>query len=216
MRNLQQADAPELARLIQTIWPHNNPNIERIARVSLENNHCTLVERDGERLVGFVDAFTTGAQNGALRWEIDLLGVHPDHRGRGIAQVLVGAAIDAGRRFGAGTLRALVKVDNSASLNTFRRCGFASDEATYDLCISDQVVTESVAPAAGTHFVSVSTLTYGGIWIEGAQTPESLRGAQAIRTRYGWDVAGAVIPTGTHAAESLGYEIAGQYRWLRL
>jgi ribosomal protein S18 acetylase RimI-like enzyme len=214
MRKLEPNDAPELARLIGIVWPDNNPTPERIARVSLESSHAALVETAGGRLVGFVDAFGTVARDGAVRWEIDLLGVHPDYRGRGMAQGLVRAAVEAGRAFGAVTARALVKVDNAASLNTFQRCGFVMGETVYDLCISDWAEPGAIQAPAGAHLISVCTLTYSGVWVEGEQSGESLRAGQAARTRHGWDVAGAVIPAGTHDAESRGYEVAGQYRWM--
>lgn len=214
MRNFEPEDAPGLARLIQLIWPHNNPSPGRIARVSLDNSHVTLLETDHGSLIGFVDSFATVAQDGTVRWEIDLLGVHPDYRGRRIARGLVSGAAAAGRAFGAGQLRALVKIDNVASLRTFQHCGFAHDETIYDLCVSGLPVREHVAAPPTAHLVAVSTLTYSGVWIEGEQSTASLRCGQSVRARYGWDVAGAVIPAGTHTAETHGYEIAGQYHWL--
>ena len=48
MRQITQSDAPALAQLIRATGLDHNPNPERIARVSLENNHVTLVETDAE------------------------------------------------------------------------------------------------------------------------------------------------------------------------
>jgi ribosomal protein S18 acetylase RimI-like enzyme len=216
MRQAVQTDAPALAQLLQATGLDDNPDPEWIARVILETNHATLVEQDGNHLTGFVDSFTTGASDGRLRWEIDLLGVHPDYRGRGIAQELVRASVESGRQMGASLARALVRTDNRASLNTFMRCGFTLLDETHDLYISSSASSARLSAPPGSHLISVCTLTYSGVWVEGRLSPEALRCAQSARARFGWDVAGGVIPAGGLAAEEAGYEWAGQYRWLRI
>ena len=90
-------------------------------------------------LIGFVDAFSTVSARGMLRWEVDLLGVHPDHRGKGIAQSLVREVLQQGKDAGINEARALVHIDNRASTNTFLRCGFELDDAIQQLYVSDQV-----------------------------------------------------------------------------
>ncbi len=212
MRLATAGDAPEIASLIQAVWADHNPDPDWIARVSLESNHATLVETSGDDLIGFVDAFSTVAADGTLRWEIDLLGVHPDWRGRGVAQRLVRRAVEIGRERGAEIARALVRVDNAASLAVFARCGFTAEPTMNRLCVSAAVRLAAAPTPADAFLLSVSTLTYSGVWIEGEQSAAALRCAQAIRTRFGWDTAGAVIPA-YHPAPQ-GYVLAGQYRWL--
>ena len=99
MRQITQTEAPALAQLIRATGLDHNPDPERIARVSLESNHVTLIETaSDESLIGFVDAFSTISQEGILRWEVDLLGVHPDYRGKKIAQGLIRAVVTAGQQ----------------------------------------------------------------------------------------------------------------------
>ncbi|MEO8393498.1 MAG: GNAT family N-acetyltransferase [Chloroflexota bacterium] len=215
MRQVTQADAPALAQLIRATGLDHNPDPERIARVSLESNHVTLIETaiDGA-LIGFVDAFSTVSSFATPRWEVDLLGVHPTHRGRGIAQSLVREVVKSAQAIGLTDARALVHVDNRASTNTFLHCGFTLDETIRHLFVSDQEMSEAVIAPLDTHLLSVSTLTYTGIWIEGEQSLEALCCAQTVRTRYRWDIAGAVIAAAADPTP-LGYELVGQYRWLK-
>lgn len=215
MRQVSHADAPGVARLIHEIWSDHNPNPDRIARVSLETNHTTVIAEADNTVIGFVDGFTTISRDGVLRWEIDLLGVHPDHRGRGVAQALIAASVEAGRQTGATQTRALVQIDNAASLTAFRRCGFAPDEAIRELFVSGENRQDRPIAPPGAHLISVTTLTYSGVWVEGRLSFQALRCAQAARTRFGWDVAGAVIPEGMVAAQQAGYDGVGRYRWLR-
>jgi GNAT superfamily N-acetyltransferase len=213
MRLVTPADAPGLARLIHEVWDHN-PNPERIARVSLESNHATVIEEDGGVVIGFADGFTTVTSDGALRWEVDLLGVHPAHRGRGIARSLIAASVEAGRHAGATAARALVQIDNAPSLSAFRRCGFIPDAAICELFVSNEPRDEQLPTPPDAHLVSVTTLTYSGVWIEGRLSLEALRCAESARTCYGWDVAGAVLPEGDLGVEKAGYVLVGRYRWL--
>ncbi len=216
MRQITQSDAPALAQLIRATGLDDNPDPERIARVSLESNHVTLVETavDGA-LIGFVDAFSTISQNGTLRWEVDLLGVHPDHRGRGVAQSLIHEALQRGKGAGLTEARALVHIENAASANAFQRCGFSLDDLMQQLFISDQSVAEMGPIPPDAYLLAVSTLTYQGVWVEGILSAAALRCAQAVCTRCGWNVAGVVLRAEDETAKSAGYEFVGSYRWLR-
>lgn len=216
MRQITQSDAPKLAQLIRATGLDDNPDPERIARVSLESNHVTLIETaaDGE-LIGFVDAFSTVAQDGTSRWEVDLLGVHPNYWGKGIARSLVREVAKVGRETGMTQARALVKISNDASAMAFQRCGFTPFGSLCDLVVSDAPVSDQLSAPADAHLISVATLTYSGLWVEGNQSSEALRCAQSVRVRYGWDVAGAVIPEDDYI-EGAGYQSAGKYRWLTL
>jgi len=215
MRQITQTEAPALAQLIRATGLDHNPDPERIARVSLESNHVTLIETaSDESLIGFVDAFSTISQEGILRWEVDLLGVHPAYRGQGIAQSLIREVVRRGQVFGATTSRALVHVENAASASAFQRCGFTLNSAIRQLFVSDdQPATGSSSLPPETYLLPVTTLTYSGVWVEGVVSPQALRCAQAVRARYHWMIAGA-LSVDSHMARGTGYHMVGSYRWL--
>jgi len=75
-------------------------------------------------VVGFAIAFATNALRG-LSWEVDLLAVHPDWTGRGLATRLIRAAAAYGTRV-ALQARAVVAADNAASTRAFAQAGFRS------------------------------------------------------------------------------------------
>jgi ribosomal protein S18 acetylase RimI-like enzyme len=215
MRQARQEDAPELAQLIQACGLDDNPNDDRIASVIRSTTRITLVEQaDDGTLIGFIDAFMTVSVDGNLRWEIDLLGVHPAYRGRGIAQHLINASVHAGHEQGVDFIRALIHVDNAASTNAFQRCGFVTAQTTRELYISDQPAETSLIPPAAAHLIPVCTLTYSGIWIEDDHSPQSLAAARAIRAKYDWFIAGVLLPTGAPPPES--FVRVGEYRWWTL
>jgi L-amino acid N-acyltransferase YncA len=192
----------------------DNPNADRIASVIRSTTRSTLVEvADDGSLIGFVDAFMTVSWAGYPRWEVDLIGVHPDYRGRGIAHRLINASVEIGREQGAQLIRALIHVDNAASAGAFQRVGFQSAPSTHELYISDQPVdTPHISPAAA-YLIPVCTLTYSGIWVENDYSQQSLLAGRAIRAKYGWFIAGVLLPTGTPMPESFAH--VGTYRWWR-
>jgi ribosomal protein S18 acetylase RimI-like enzyme len=84
-------------------------------------------------IVGFVVAFPTRGLSGAS-WEVDLLAVHADWAGRGLATRLIRAA----GAYGVGLCRrarAVVATDNAASMGAFKRAGFRPISTTYRLLI---------------------------------------------------------------------------------
>jgi len=74
------------------------------------------------RVAGFVAAFATHGLVGPS-WEIDLLAVHPDASGQGLATRLIRAAAAHGARL-AGRARAVVAAENERSTRAFLRAGF--------------------------------------------------------------------------------------------
>lgn len=80
---------------------------------------------DEDRTIGFVVAFATNSLAGPC-WEIDLLAVHPDWAGRGVATSLIRAAAAHGAR-SAPRARAAVAIDNAGSARAFTRAGFRRD-----------------------------------------------------------------------------------------
>lgn len=213
MRLAVQTDAPALAQLIRETGLDDTPNSEWIATVIGSTSRTTLLETAGDGTpIGFVDAFMTVSADGVPRWEVDLIGVHPDYRGRGIAQRLITASVEAGREQGAQVVRALIHLDNGASAGAFRRVGFISAPSTRELYVSDTPPDETLAAlACAAHLIPVCTLTYSGVWIENDHSPQSLRAARAIRSKYGWFIAGALLPSGAPKPEA--FARVGEYRW---
>ncbi len=74
------------------------------------------------RVVGFVAAFPTNGLHGTC-WEIDLLAVHPDWTGHGLATRLIQTAAAHGTTV-ARRARAVVSADNPASARAFAHAGF--------------------------------------------------------------------------------------------
>ncbi len=83
----------------------------------------------GSEVVGFVVAFVTRGLSGPC-WEIDLLAVHPDWAGQGVATRLIRAASAYGARV-APRVRAVVARENEGSAGAFVRAGFRPQP---DLC----------------------------------------------------------------------------------
>lgn len=78
-----------------------------------------------DRVVGFVAAFGSNGLAGPC-WEIDLLAVHPDWTGRGVATRLIRAAAADGAKW-APRARATVATNNPGSARAFTRAGFRRD-----------------------------------------------------------------------------------------
>jgi ribosomal protein S18 acetylase RimI-like enzyme len=76
----------------------------------------------GSQVAGFLVAFATHGLQGPS-WEMDLLAVHPDAAGRGLATRLIRAGADQGARL-AGRARAVVAAENEPSARAFLRAGF--------------------------------------------------------------------------------------------
>jgi ribosomal protein S18 acetylase RimI-like enzyme len=87
----------------------------------------------GSKVIGFAIAFATAGLSGPC-WELDLLAVHPQWRGRRLATRLIRAAA-AGSPEGIGRMRAVVATDNGASARAFAQAGFQPAAETCTLLI---------------------------------------------------------------------------------
>jgi GNAT superfamily N-acetyltransferase len=88
--------------------------------------HRTYVAYEGSQAIGFCSCFITFWAEGA-QLEIDMLGVFPEHRRRGVAKGMVRQALADAQAKGVGQARAIVQVSNNASQGVFRRLGFVPD-----------------------------------------------------------------------------------------
>ena len=213
-------DAFTIAAIKAAAWP-DEPSLDPsyYARVLKEPDHITLVAEVNDRVLGFVDGFLTLAADGARRWEIDLVAVHPVGRRRGLGQALVEACMKSGFENGASYARALIRVDNIASQCTFTRCGFHQEKERCQLYITMSGEDDGSSAPSDTHLIPVMTLNYCGLWVEGVRSSAAMQAASSIRARHEWDIAGAVIALldddALCAARVNGYKYAGDYAWWR-
>ncbi len=223
-RRAQPMDAPGLTVLKQLVWPEEKSSAAAITQAVLHVDHDTqvFVENGAQlRVIGFVDGFVTFPPGGP-RWEVDLLAVHPDYRGRGLAERLVRASTAAGLRCGAHTARGLIRTDNLASQRTFARCGYTRQPETCALYVCSR------APAAETPqniplpdgFLPVTTFGYQGLWLEGQLDAAAFARASAALASGCFEVAGAVIPhhhtAALQAARAAGFTFVADYAWWEL
>lgn len=210
--------APHIARLKARVWPAEDHSEAQVLRALQHPGHYTriAVSETGD-VVGFVDSFPTTGPNQRLRWEIDLLAVHPAFQGQKIGQRLIEAATQAGRAAGAAQARALVQVENSASQGALRRGGYATDGQVYRLMIASGASNEGSPMPAGAVLIPVDTMNYSGLWLEGACTPAHLAAARAECTRRGAGLVGALIHeadlTALAAAERAGFDPVESFHW---
>jgi ribosomal protein S18 acetylase RimI-like enzyme len=220
-REATPADAEDIARLIAAVWPGQAVHPARIRRALAEEDRSTVLALAAGEVVGFVDGFLTRSDDGRPRWEIDLLAVQPAARGRGIATQLIRESATAGWAAAAETLRALIRVGNTGARLAFERSGFAADVEREGLYVCDCPERLDIPELPdGLHLLSVSTLMYSGLWLEGRLSERSFSAAASECAQRGLDLAGAVIPERkghlTRAASAAGYERIGEYHWFRL
>lgn len=103
--------------------PYSPEEIRAMLSRGSQGLQAWLALSDGQ-VVGFLVAFATHGLSGSS-WEIDLLAVHPDAAGRGLATRLIRAAAAHGACL-AGYARAVVAADNEPSARAFLRAGFSA------------------------------------------------------------------------------------------
>ncbi|MBZ0277604.1 MAG: GNAT family N-acetyltransferase [Anaerolineae bacterium] len=212
-------DAPGIARLKQVVWADEVSESDRVARVIVSGKHSTLVaECDGE-MIGFVDLFMTRSITNEARWEVDLLAVHPDCRGRGVGTALVQASTQAGQSLGATLARGLVQTQNIASQKAFERCGYIRDREAHILCVAGRPGTSDSDDGAGAIRIPVQTFNYTGLWLEGVLNPSVFAAARAaLHIAPGnYELAGTLIPASNQAlldmAAESGYDHIAEFSW---
>jgi GNAT superfamily N-acetyltransferase len=210
IRNATSADAPHIARLMETVWQDELADPAHIARAIERGNRTTLIAEESGQLLGFIDAF------GTTFWELDLMAVGPAEQGKGIGKQLTYQALEAGRTTGFAVSRGLVAVSNDASQAVMRRMGLIPAGISTLYVFAGQS-GENCAPVAHPDVTPVLTFRYTGGWLNDPFTLETFHGAAALRPVQQWDVVGAVIPdydtTAIAAAQNAGYERIGDYRW---
>jgi ribosomal protein S18 acetylase RimI-like enzyme len=171
---------------------------------------CTMLTSGAQRawlaigggsVVGFVAAFPTVGLRGAC-WEIDLLAVHPDWAGRGLATRLVRTAAAHGMRL-ARQARAAVASDNAASARTFARVGFRRT-GTCELFIQ-RLEELSVQPWSGIDLTvrEPTNLAEVGDWLSGESIPPGYGSSRLQEGRQG--VPGPTLMVAEQGGQTSGY-----------
>lgn len=143
----------------------------RLARVLSQSGN--FVAFSNNRVDGFVGNFLTRSSTGALRFELDLLAVARDARGRGVGAALVAESICEAEKTSAEVIRALVASRNRRMQSLCRAHGFERNrlrQALYVLPVESDKRGGTESPDAGghgAHLIPVETFTYSGIWLEG-------------------------------------------------
>jgi predicted N-acetyltransferase YhbS len=212
IRPARSDDATEIAHILRAVWPDDTADANRIASVIQPGTHLTVVAESEGRVVGFVDGFMTHSVDQSPRRELDLMAVHTDFHGRGIAKQLIRAFIDSSAE---GLTRALIRADNTPAQRALQSCGFQPDNALRALYVASGVADHAMTPQA--HIIPVQTFIYRGVWVEALTAPSELKLARTLLAHDENDVVGAVIAqTDTlaiQAAEAAGYELIGNYWW---
>ena len=221
IRLAQSDDAAALVKAIRRVWPKSDVVELQVHAALINEQHATFVAEDESgHLVGFVDGFSTVDRTQAVRWEIDLVGVVPSAQGYGLGTALIEAAVDVGLLLQPRLARALIKIENTASIRAFQRNGFAAQAESVELFVfrngSFKQNVETVTKPAALHTVDVLTMYYRGLWLKADYSREAL--AYSIQ-QYGCSnmVIGTTIPAPMEveqqAARELGFRHVDTYRW---
>jgi len=219
LRQALTEDLSELIRVKLLTWPDEVIDSSRIARVLNDPQHTCIVAEKDDRLAGFVDGFFTEGPTGkrfpfAKRWEVDLLAVEPDQRGRRLGEALVNASC---RTVDAQPVRALIRSGNLASQVTFSRCGFKRAGAVNHLYVTTEKYDGASEGAPAGRYIGVITMNYTGIWLEGSFSSADLLEARRLLGTGKYDLGGAVIPAvqseSCQAAVRLHYQFVDEYDW---
>ena len=139
-RLLALAEAPYAFGARLADWQGHGDREERWrARLAIPGSHNLVAERDGQPL-GMVSGVPTPVEGTA---ELISMWVHPDARGQGVGDALVGAVVRWARQAGAGRLRLAVAERNEAALRLYRRHRFVATGELGDL-MPDGVQREQV------------------------------------------------------------------------
>lgn len=138
-------------------------------------------------VVGFVIGFATHGLAG-VSWEIDLLAIHAEWRGRGLATRLIWAASAHGASL-ARRARAVVASDNPASAVAFRRAGFCPAERCTLLIYRPDEHDFAPEPVPGVRVRAAASPAELAGWFEGPP-PGELPGLTLLLAEQTGQVAG--------------------------
>ncbi|MDX1436087.1 MAG: GNAT family N-acetyltransferase [Anaerolineales bacterium] len=220
VRPAEAADAEDLADLHHLVWPRDRVDPDRFQRLLAGDSHRAHIALDPLGVVGYADGFATESQQDRPRWELDLLAVHPRARRRGIGTELVVEQINTARRAGARSIRALVRLSNRGGHRTFARAGMTPDLTVYHLYTAPLGDDQSPKLPRASRLLEVETLTYDGLWLEGAITSEVIVSLLKHAAPDGDRLVGMLIDphqiAGDDAEKMVAMTFVGAFQWYSL
>jgi GNAT superfamily N-acetyltransferase len=217
IRPASGGDASAMLQVKQITWPEEEVRLSQVENVLADAAHEVYVADVQGQVIGFADSFATRAPTRELRWEIDLLAVHPDWRGRQVGQALIMACLKAGKKRRAAFARALIQVENRASQISFERSGFKCQPELLELFTAPPEEGLFSPETAGGHLLLVNTINYFGLWLEEDHRESSLRAARAASWQHNCDFVGTLVNqadmTDNEKMSDLGFTKIGNYQW---
>jgi diamine N-acetyltransferase len=115
---------------------------EALQRREIEDpSVVTLLVEDGGMLVAFAQLRRSDSEHGQV--ELARFYVHREHHGRGIAQRLMDASVDAARELGGATLWLGVWEHNPRAIRFYEKCGFR-DVGSQPFLVGSDLQTDRV------------------------------------------------------------------------
>jgi len=185
----RRADVAELLHVERRSLGDSDLSVDEALAVLRQPEHFCLGARVGATLVGFLSCFETYSAAGP-RLELDMLGVLPEHRNRGIATALIRAAVAHAHESGAAVARAAVRTDNAASLSAFLKSGLVvADEAA--LLIWDRADADAAGGSSGRapHALGRHLVRLPSRPLLSATQATLLRGGEAVASALALEVA---------------------------
>jgi len=226
MANIRYATIDDVMGIARVIWEAfgERPDTLHCMEVLDRAKQIVWVAEEEDRIEGFVAGFLTVVQKAVRRWEIDLLAVRPDSRGKSLSVQLLEAAWQDAKNHQVNFARGLVRVENHAAQESFKRAGYATNGKIYDLVIWEPQPSTTTCPERSQiSLIPVDTLTYRGVWIEGVSMPhvstdelaQCIEAARALAAAENRQYASAIVPV-EQTPHLLGAgTVQGRYLWWR-
>ena len=220
IRRARPEDAKTIADICENSFGEM-PDRNRLRRVLADESNFTFVATDGLSVLAFVDNFISCSQQGNQRMELDLMAVCPWARGRGVGKQLFHASIALTKRVGLSSIRALVKVDSPAMQTLCESTGWSRSPDRFILFVRSPAPSNVSAPTDHPgHLISVDTLTYDGVWIEGGLSQDTVDAAMIVAMNERRTVVGAAVRENNGSARRVllnnAFEMSDAYHWWEL
>lgn len=220
VRPATAADVPGMAAVKAHTWPEEDLLQGQLEKVLGDAAHSVFVAAAQGNVVGFVDGFITHSAQGVRRWEVDLLAVHSDWRGKKLGQRMIDACLKAGRTRSAAFARALIQVENRASQISFARCGFQPQAEVFSLYVAQPEAVPFPSGNTAGHILNVHTINYSGVWLEEDHSEASLQALRAACWQQKLDLAGTLVIQGKLSdngkMDRAGFKKIADYQWWML